>query len=158
MKLRYSVRALLALTCLVAIVCCWGVCPGIVANRFTNALVAKDYAKATKMLDKDLALNLVDWATNGKDLEAEATFEKPTLSDWLRGQRRGLFTAKATFDQTVIGRRTVVVATPTRVAFTRTEESKEEVASNAEKNWEYVLEALDAGLEVASDWLNQLRR
>jgi len=72
MKFRYSVRACLVVTCVVASLCYWRVRPGMVANRFVNSLAAKDYTRANRMLDERMSLDLVYWATNGKDMNARA--------------------------------------------------------------------------------------
>ena len=154
MKFRYSVRACLVVTCVVASLCYWRVRPGMVANRFVNSLAAKDYTRANRMLDERMSLDLVYWATNGKDMSARATFDEPTFSDWVLGQRRGQLFASVTFDRTVIGRSAILMATATGVTYTQQDEATGKIASEADN----LGDLLDAGLEEASAWLDRLRR
>ena len=130
MKFRFSVRTCLVVTCVVAGLCYWRVRPGMVANRFVYSLVAKDYARANRMLDE------------------------PTFSDWVLGRRRGQLFASVTFNRTVIGRSATLIATATGVTYTKQDEATGELASEADNFGDL----LDAGLEGASAWLDRLRR
>jgi len=126
----------------------------MVANRFVDSLAAKDYARANRMLDERMSLDLVYWATNGKDMSARATFDEPTFSDWVLGQRRGQLFASVAFDRTVIGRSAILMATATGVTYTQQDEATGKIASEADN----LGDLLDAGLEEASAWLDRLRR
>jgi hypothetical protein len=85
MKLRFSLRLLLIVTTLVAIVCWWRVRPARVADQFVQAVTAGDYQRADKYFKDPKYAFVADFMADYRN-KARAIVVRQSAAQWLAGQ------------------------------------------------------------------------